>query len=309
VAQPRVYTLILLCALCGTLAYKLRFEGIFACSADGYVPNRYLADCQAKEYGDYDHGALWFGLEPQTLRAAAEAQVLFIGSSRLQLALSNEATSRWFAARAVRYFLLGFSHSETTVFAQPLLSKIRPQAKVYVINVDRFFDDRKSPPTEAILRGGDSRARYKEKRSWQTLHRPICAVLSPLCGENLAVFRSKLTGAWTLSGKAPSDSKAVSDGPASNPERWTHFASLGESFLSHLPIDRHCVLLTIVPTVATKNAEATAIASALGIELISPRLDDLRTFDGSHLDASSAERWSAAFFDAAGPRIRKCLEM
>jgi hypothetical protein len=47
---------------------------------------------------------------------------------------------------------------------------------------------------------------------------------------------------------------------------------------------------------------------ALGSELIAPQVDGLRTFDGSHLDAASAERWSAAFLDAAGPRIRECLK-
>jgi len=36
-------------------------------------------------------------------------------------------------------------------------------------------------------------------------------------------------------------------------------------------------------------------------------VDNLNTFDGSHLDAVSAERWSASFLETAGPRIRQCL--
>ena len=153
-ARPGIYALIIAGCLVGALAFKLRIEGIFACPANGYAPNSYLADCQAKAYGDYDHGALWFGLEPQTLRAVAEAEVLFVGNSRLQLAMSSKASADWFAQPPVRHFLLGLSHSETVVFTQPLLAKIKPQAKVYVVNVDRVFDDRYSPPTQEILRSG-----------------------------------------------------------------------------------------------------------------------------------------------------------
>ena len=43
------------------------------------------------------------------------------------------------------------------------------------------------------------------------------------------------------------------------------------------------------------------------MELVAPRLEGLSTFDQSHLDAPSAARWSAAFFEAAGPRSRPAL--
>ena len=65
--------------------------------------------------------------------------------------------------------------------------------------------------------------------------------------------------------------------------------------------------LTIVPTVETRRAEAQAIAAAAGVVLVAPDVPGLQTFDGSHLDAASAERWSLAFLDAAGPRLRDCL--
>ena len=57
-----------------------------------------------------------------------------------------------------------------------------------------------------------------------------------------------------------------------------------------------------------EKAEAKAIATALGLDLVAPNLEDLQTFDTSHLDRESAERWANAFFLAAGPRIRQCLD-
>jgi hypothetical protein len=304
---PALYVgLILFCALAAFL-YKLRFDGAFACPANGYVSSAYLSDCTASNFGDYDHGAFWFGLEPEASRAVAEADVLFVGNSRLQFAMSVPEARKWFSALSLRYYLLGFSHSENAMYMGPLLSKIGPRAKVYVINVDRFFDDRLSPPTERLLKDRSIEGRYREKRGWQVLHRPICGAVPALCGNRLAVYRERADGYWRRNGQEPVDRREVSDGRPSNVERWSQYAALGEKFIAQLGVDRRCVVLTLVPTVDGKREEATAIARSLGLELVSPQVDGLRTFDGSHLDADSAARWSAAFLQAAGPRIRECL--
>lgn len=306
-AIPALYVLVISCSVLGAFVYKLRVDGIFACPASGYGSNAYLTDCTARTYGDYDHGAFWFGLEPQAQQAAAEAEVLIVGSSRLQFAFSGAATAKWFSELGIRYYLLGFSGTENVVFFSPLLAKIRPRAKVYVINVDRFFDDRISPPTEQILHDRDILQRYDEKQTWQSLHKRICAVLPFACGRALAVYRERETGVWQRKGVGRFESQGVSDGPPSSVDRWDQYARLAEDFLAHLPVDRSCVILTIVPTVETKRAEAVAIAARLGFDLLSPRIEGLRTFDGSHLDEASAERWSAAFLEETEPRILKCV--
>src|SRR4029077_12219845 len=89
---PALFALLIVLTFVGTFVYKLRFDGIFACPA-GYGSNAYLSDCTARTYGDYDHGAFWFGLEPREQRAAAEADVLSVGSTRRPVALSGKATS------------------------------------------------------------------------------------------------------------------------------------------------------------------------------------------------------------------------
>lgn len=306
-ATATLFVLLVACSFVGAFAYKLRADGIFACPASGYGSNAYLADCTLKSYGDYDHGAFWFGLEPRALRAAVEADVLLLGSSRLQFGFSGTAAASWFSAAGVRHYLLGFTHTENVAFVGPLLSKIRPRAKVYVINVDRFFDDRLSWPAERIVHDRDILERYKEKRMWQSLHKGFCIALPVTCGTAPAVYRTRDTGAWTRMGIWGFETTEVSDGQPSGVERWDHYVGIGEKFLAQLPVDRDCVILTIVPTVETKRAEAKAIAARLGHDLLAPLVDHLRTFDGSHLDEPSAERWSAAFLREAGPRIRNCV--
>jgi hypothetical protein len=303
--SPTLYVLILVVALAGSFAFKVRMRGVFACPAS-YGAATYLSDCNATNYGDYDHGAFWFGLEPEASRAAAEAKVLFVGNSRLQFALSTQQTMDWFARNAISFYLLGFSHSETVTYVAPVLARIDPRASVYVIHVDRFFDDRVSPPTSQLRHERDIRARYREKQVWQALHRPICGALPFVCGNALAVYRTRANGTWHTAGTLPQTGAGVSEAAPTNIERWPEYVAIAKRFVGQLKTRRQCVLLTLVPTVDTKRAEAEEIARALDLPLIDPKVDGLKTFDGSHLEPASARRWSAAFLDAAGPAIQQC---
>ena len=127
-AKPRsgLYILLVLAAIVGAFVYHMREAGIFTCPATAYGEDRYLGYCQGTAYGDYDHGALWFGLEPGVREAAAAADVLFLGNSRMQFGFSAPALGRWFEGSGLSYYLLGFSHNETSKFTQPLLAGLQP---------------------------------------------------------------------------------------------------------------------------------------------------------------------------------------
>ena len=83
-ARPTIYILILLAAFAGSFFHRLRHNMIFACPANGYTADKYLSYCGASNYGDYENGAFWFGLEPAAELSAAKADVLFLGNSRTQ---------------------------------------------------------------------------------------------------------------------------------------------------------------------------------------------------------------------------------
>jgi hypothetical protein len=305
--RPALYLLLIAAIPVVTYVYKLRTQGIFACTAAGYRADRYLGYCDAGAYGDYDHGAVWFGLKPQVSRGAAEADVLFLGSSRMEFALSTIATDTWFSSRGLRHYLLGFTHTENATFVGPLLGRIKPHARVYVINVDKFFSGAETGPGSEILHKADIAAHYQEKGFWQPWHRVICTKFKAVCGRKFAYFRSETAGHWVVRGVGKVNHSPVADGPPADQDQWDASAARAEQFISQLPVPRDCVLLTIVPYPTTRSAEAHAIASKLGLGLITPPYDGLRTFDGSHLDEPSAERWSTAFFELAGPQIQRCL--
>lgn len=308
-ARPGVYIAIVVCALLAAFGYRQRINGIFACPATGYAADAYLSDCLARNYGDFDHGSFWYRLDGPSSQSANQADVLFLGNSRMQFALSGRPLANWAAAASVRTYLLGFSHSENLRFYVPLLRSLEPRARAYVINVDRIFDDRLTWMTSEILRDPDAADRYRDKQRWQAVHQRICEAAPALCGNSWAVYRTRRSGAWTSFGTAahfrPS---GTSDAPPENQNRWPEYIRLAAEFLATLPVDPDCIVLTIVPSAESKTAEARAIAAALGRPLVIPQLEGLRTFDASHLDGPSADRWARAFLEAAGPQLAGCVQ-
>jgi len=305
-AKPGLYTLLILAVALGASAYSLRKYGIFNCQAAGYSSDRYLGYCGATNYGDYEHGSFWFGLGPAASAAAAKARVLFLGNSRTQFGFSSKGTADWFSSLAESYYLLGFAYYENYTFEAPLLGKLRPRAKVYVINIDSFFEQSETEPAKTVMRDESVRSRYEEKRQWQTIHKAICANAKAACGDGYAIFRSRSSGAWLLSG-GQFTSGPVSYDEDINQKTLASYTTLGNEFLPSLSAGRSCTILTVVPTVKTPIGTAKAIAAALGLNLVAPRVAGLNTFDHSHLDPESAQRWSTAFLEEAGPQIRKCL--
>jgi hypothetical protein len=311
---PGLYVLVVFAALVGAFGYHMHTAGIFSCPARDYAPDTYLGYCQGSAYGDYDHGAVWLGLEPGVREAAAAADVMFVGNSRLQFGLSTPPLGQWFAEHGLSYYLLGFSHNETARFTQPLLEGLRPQARAYVISVDKFFFERESPPAAEVMHAPDAAERYAAKRAWQAPHRLVCGALPALCGNEVSFYRQRATGAWKFDGSNGIVSQVIeSDRPEyvkGNPELVATVSANAREFIGFLErqgIRRDCVILTYIPSPDNNRLLANAIASAVGLDLLAPQGEGLKTLDGSHLDPESAATFATAFLAEAGPRLEACF--
>jgi len=300
------YVCVLVVASIGTYAYWVRADTIFACQANGYGPDWYLAYCNGANYGDYEHGAFQFNLEPSVENSVKDADVLFLGDSRLQIALSTPATQHWFAAHSTSYYLMGFSYYENAFFEGELLRRIHPHAAVYIINVNDFFVRSETIPVHLILHDPRAREKYEAKRFWQPLHEWACKRFAWICGHQFVIFRSRTTGTYRTEGAVRPKEVPVSYDRAVSQEVVDNRVPTATHFLSDFTRGK-CVILTIVPYVGTQLGTAKAIARRLGLPLVTPGiLPGLHTFDGYHLDQPSARRWSRAFFKVAGPLIQSC---
>jgi len=309
--RPAIYICLVLAGVIASYVYWTRTRTIFACEATLYSSDRYVAYCNASGYGDYEHGAFWFDLEHSAQTFARNADVLFLGSSRTQFAFSTTTTADWFSAAAARYYLFGFLDYEGVTFAEQLLRQVKPKARVYVIDVEGgdYFRQWESPMAQAVMHDPAEGMVYERKRLWQRVHESVCKVLPIFCGHQYAFFRSRATGAYDLDiGHYRPTNAPVSYDPVINDDVVKRNTAVATEFLSHLRVQKKCVILTTIPMVETKIGNAKAIAAALGEDLVMPEIQELLTFDGTHMEKKSAERWSSAFFQAAGPKIRSCLE-
>jgi hypothetical protein len=137
------------------------------------------------------------------------------------------------------------------------------------------------------------------------------------------IFRSRKTGAYADEGswQRLGPTQPVSDDQKFDRSEIAKELPSAMDFLSGLPVKHECIILTMIPTgefvwdyaknearfVGGKSGAANALANELGMTLVAPRLDGIRTYDGYHLDHESAERWSAAFLRAAAAQIRQCV--
>ena len=90
----------------------------------GTIRNTYLSYCQATRYGDYDHGAFWFDLEPEAVEGAQARRRAVHREQPDAARVLTPATAAWFSTHGASYYLLGFSHNVNVVFETPLLAKL-----------------------------------------------------------------------------------------------------------------------------------------------------------------------------------------
>src|SRR5215469_7614876 len=145
----------------------------FACRTQPHGSDEFLAYCRSPGYVDYEHGALYYGLEPKVRESIRAAQVLFLGNSRLQAAFAANAAREYFRARGISYFVMGFGYGDVSPFEQPVMERSGASPKVIVINTDPFFvePNRLSEPAKEAIEGGPKYLwRLTQKMAFQRVH-------------------------------------------------------------------------------------------------------------------------------------------
>jgi hypothetical protein len=130
-----VFALVGLVSSALILFYQLR---ITDCSGYGYGPDTYLAQCAAKPYGDYEHGALGLQIDAEAIRHLERAQVVILGHSHAMVGFSTPATQNYFRDRNVAIYNASLSAAYSGFF-DFLLSRVRLNPKIVLIDAAPFF--------------------------------------------------------------------------------------------------------------------------------------------------------------------------
>ena len=305
---------LLIVATVAAVAGKLALFNTVGCEAFDHDPANYMAYCNSSAHGHYDHAAFLYDLEPGVRDAVSAANVLVLGSSHIEVALSTEEFVKFERSHPdVRAYVMGFGYFEQNKFSAAVIRKLHPAPKIVVINADPFFSDSASVQSERLMNSpAVERANALSKRVWHTVSHAECVdgarsfVARHVCGTTGTWYRSRSDGRWILRAALVRIDSMRATAAIQRDSAADVYASHAIEFLKLLPVERRCVVITHVPD-GIARSQAGAIATRIGATFISPRLEGLGTSDGSHLDSESAERWSVAFLVELEPILKSCL--
>lgn len=282
-----------------------------SCGGKGYAADTFLAGCESNYFGNYEHGAYYFELEPEAVAALKSATVVVLGHSRPMFAFGTQSWREFFNSRAIKYYLFGFRFAEGERFAQSLLNRLHVRPKVLILTVDNyFFTGYQSVEAMGIEA---RRSHYVYKKLEQVAHRWVCSAWSRsasdvICPDKSSLFRSRSTGEWDFSrfhGKNASGHAFQYDYSVA-PDLLAKQLQWGGRFLEGLDVRPECIVLTTVPYPDAHLGTTLELAKELGVRAVLPHVEGLATWDDSHLSADSAEAYSRAFGAEVEGIVRTC---
>jgi hypothetical protein len=275
---------------------------IYRCDPSLYGYNRFLAYCSDPSYGGYEHGAIYFDLEKDTVANIKAANVLILGSSRAQLGFSSPIVDKYFSSRGMKYFNLAFNYWESDIFARRTIERHGLKPSVVIVNADYFFTNAASLTAKKVMSGTKSVEFEYFLKGWvQRSHQEICAqdkyrIGKLICGKKPALYRSRENGRTSVAswpyGSLDEAPKTVEP----NESTLTRLIYNGKKFKKFLDARGICLIITVIPSTNISSNPGRKIASELNVPFILSDATNLTYFDGNHLDIAGATKWSSGFF-------------
>jgi hypothetical protein len=288
------------------------FKGFLAnCSAKGYGADWYLASCSTPEFGDYEHGAFYYQLEPKAIEHLKNAEIIFFGNSRMQHALSNQALVDFFKQLLpqAKYYLFGFGYAEPYQFSLDLYKKFDLRPKVAVIAIDgRIFETHVSDVYRRIKSDPKQRINYAGKGVQQKLHHWYCKSEEEKCGQSKSVFRSFQTGIWNVEYLMPPQNVEFTITDQVDMTEVDKMSAVAQKFIAELNVAKECVIFISVPFPWWNPRQTVELAKRLGVQSVEHDLGDRWiTIDKSHLTVSEGQRYTAHILKKMEPTLKRCL--
>jgi hypothetical protein len=253
----------------------------------------------------------------QNLDGAAEAlkhaDVLFVGDSLLLFAFQEqEVLHRFFAARHMSYFLLGFAAEADEVFPEAIIRKFDLHPRWVIVSADVFFG---MPPSAAATRAMSFgyleawKSRFEAASSLaieRQIHRifPYLALSQWDAHPDWIWYRSKTDGAMWLAAWRGKPDVIVESSPLKD-LLWQEARSrsisseqikAAEGFRKELASRGSSLVLTWIPP--SSGNTVRQLAAELQVPFVASEATGLTSIDGKHLDRESSLRFSTSFLTA-----------
>lgn len=274
-------------------------------------PAYYLAHDRG---GHLDHHVLYHGLDAEAMAHLKNADLLFVGNSRLMFALRSDVLAPWAEARGVVYYAFGFGYRDGDAWALELVRKLDLRPRVVVVNVDGFFARPMSAGAQRVRRDtsfGARKLRFEGEVTHEVrrvVHRVIPNWLDlygragfPFGNEFIA-YRSRRDGGWAVSPWPAAAMSAASVDFRDEPVE-PRIGDAARAFKAELDARGSQMVLTYVPTPDDSGGNPVALGTLLGVPVVGLGVDGLSSHDGSHLSEESAVVWSRRLADDLSPHL------
>jgi len=297
------------------LAYRAVDRGVGSLPCLARPPSgHFLAYCESPQFGDFEHGAYYYKLEPEALERVKRADVIFFGSSREQIALSTRAFRDFFKQQRIAPYLFGFGYNEQAAFPLALIQREQLKPKAIVVLADPFFQDRSTPHVRVNQwlrwRVVPEFYEFAQKKLFIMIGERVCSLWPDRCTPApQLVFRAKGDGAWLLHNFDHSAASPVGGGAffTFTEAMAAPDLAFAERFIAATGVPRDCVILSAAPTNSMRaEGYVKEMGRLLGVKVSLPAVDNLSVSDGSHLTPESAERWSAAVLADMRDTLARC---
>lgn len=264
--------------------------------------------------GHLDHHVLYHGTDPVAMSHLKDADILFVGTSRMMFAIRSRILTPWAIAHGVDYYALGFGHRDGDQWVLDVIRKHDLRPRLVVVNVDGFFGNDRSPWADRVRKDSAFGA-YKAQLEGELGHEARRAIHQIIpnwldlygrpgfaFGREFIAYRSRENGTWAISPwPQPSMEAPAQDygtGPVGN-----RVAEAARAFKSELDRRGAHMVLTYVPTPQDEGGNPVAIGALLGVPVVGMNVDGLTSHDGSHLSEESAVFWSRRLVQDLRPHL------
>lgn len=268
-------------------------------------------------YDDFhlDHWRLWHGMGA-SIENARRADVLLVGTSRVQFAATRAQWREFTAATGLRTFSLGMGYGERSPMVLGLVERFDLRPRIVVANATSFFSE---TPTEfaATVMAASPWEAWKtvfEREAGSALRHGLLRGVPHYSLRALrsaaVVYRSPEDGTWFVRRQTQKPTP-VDERP--DPGRFVALPpeeiAAAIHFRDVLAARGAKLVLAFVPTRehnAIQREAARELARRLGVPLVAPVVKGLSTRDGDHLSDESQARFGQAFVAAleALPEVR-----
>lgn len=262
--------------------------------------------------GHVDHHVLYHGTDPEATQNLRTSDVLLLGNSRLMFAFRRPDLRGFFPRHGLTYYVLGFGHREHDAFPRAIIRRYDLRPKLVIVNADRFFLGDQSPWADRVIDDSwfDAQKLWFEAETAhvvrRALHRWVPHVPDLVEGEReFIAYRSRMDGTWLVANKFSGlgARMAADDGRPATPDEQK--LRRAREFRQEVEARGGRLVLCLVPTPTASRSTAEWLARELGVPLIAPEPEGLRTYDGSHLTPESAATFARAFFAELDPIVRQ----